>query len=311
MEYEFAPLEGITDAVYRRTHVRHYPGVARYYTPFISPTHHHVFTPRDLRELAAENNPGLALVPQLLTKNADDFLWAANALADMGYREVNLNLGCPSGTVTAKGKGAGFLARPDELDAFLGKIYAAAPLRVSVKTRLGIERPEEFIRLLSIFNRYPVARLIIHPRTRAEQYDGPVHRELFAYARENTSIPLCFNGELKTPDDIAAVAGELPGLPAVMLGRGLVADPALVRRANGIPGDKETLRRFHDDLCAAYPVVFGGENQAMHRMKAIWFYMLRGFTGAEGYRKRLVKTKKWPDFLAVADEIFARCDSFS
>lgn len=307
MEYEFAPLEGITDAVYRRTHCRHYPGVTRYYTPFISPTHHHVLTPRDRRELAPENNPGLTLIPQLLTKNAADFLWAANTLRDMGYREVNLNLGCPSGTVTAKGKGAGFLARPDELDAFLAEIYAAAPLAVSVKTRLGMDGPEEFFRLFDIFYQYPVARLIIHPRTRAGQYDGPVHRELFAYAyaRSRTSIPLCYNGELRTPDDIAAVAAEFPGLPAVMLGRGLVADPALIGKSSGVPGDKAALRRFHDDLCAEYPVVFGGENQAMHRMKAIWFYMLQSFEGGETFRKRLIKTRRWPDFLAVTEEILS------
>ena len=187
MEYEFAPLEGITDAVYRRTHSRFYPGVARYYTPFISPTKNHCFTPREKRELKAENNPGVPLVPQLIGKNAEDFLWAVNELADMGYREVNFNLGCPSGTVTAKGKGAGFLAKPDALDAFFEKIFRAAPLRISVKTRLGMVSPEEFPHLLEIYNRYPVCRLIIHPRTREEQYSGPIHRDLFRYASEHTS----------------------------------------------------------------------------------------------------------------------------
>jgi tRNA-dihydrouridine synthase len=174
-KYYLAPLEGITDMVFRRVHRRFYPGVTKYYTPFISPTQNHLFTPRQLRELNRENNENLPLVPQLLSKNALDFLWAAEELAAMGYEEVNLNLGCPSGTVTAKGKGAGFLAYPDVLDIFLRRIYADPPLKISIKTRIGLRSPEEFARLLAIYNQYPVYELTIHPRTCDEQYRGDVH----------------------------------------------------------------------------------------------------------------------------------------
>lgn len=308
MEYECAPLEGITDAVYRRTHARFFPGITRYYTPFISPTQHHCFTPRELRELSPENNPGLTLVPQLLGKNAEDFLWAARELAEMGYEEVNLNLGCPSGTVTAKGKGSGLLAKPEELERFLDAVYASSPLKISIKTRLGFEQPEEFDRLLAVYNRYPVRRLIVHARTRREMYNPGVHWDAFGKALQNTALPLSYNGDLFTPEDVAAFRAEFPSVRSVMLGRGLTADPGLIVKLSGGDVDKPALRAFHDALCREYPVVFGDRSSAMHRMKAIWQFMLCSFEGGEAYRKRLIKAKLWEDFLAVTDEIFSRLE---
>lgn len=308
MEYEFAPMEGITDVVYRRTHRRFFPGVTRYYTPFISPTQHHVLTPRDRRELSPEGNGGVPLVPQLLTKNAQDFLWAANELAAMGYTEVDLNLGCPSGTVTAKGKGAGFLARPDELDAFLEEIFASAPLAISIKTRLGMRSAEGFERLLSIYERYPVARLILHPRTAAEQYTGRAHREVFGRVLATATLPLSYNGDLRTAEDCIAFAAAYPGTRCMMLGRGLVADPSVVTELRGGGRDRETLRAFHAALCEEYPAVFGSRSAAAHRMKAIWAYMLGSFRGGEEYRRRIIKAKRWEDLMSVTDEIFDRCE---
>ena len=149
MEYYFAPMEGITGAEYRAVHHRHFPGVDRYYMPFITPTQDRVFTPRELRNISPERNAGYRAVPQLLTKNAGDFNWAAGELFAMGYDEVDLNLGCPSGTVTAKGKGAGMLADLEGLDRFLDGIFSAARGKISVKTRLGLRDPEEIFPLWS------------------------------------------------------------------------------------------------------------------------------------------------------------------
>jgi len=308
MEFECAPLEGVTDAVYRRAHSRFYPGIARYYTPFISPTQNRRFTPREMRELAPENNGGVRLIPQLLGKNTGDMLWAMGALADMGYDEVNLNLGCPSGTVFAKGKGAGLLKSPDELRAFLDGIFAAAPVAVSVKTRLGVEDPAEFPALLAVYNDYPIRRLVIHARTRREQYTPGVHRDMFAWAEKHTALPLSYNGDLFTARDIEDFRADFPAAETIMLGRGLIADPGLIARISGQCADKERLRRFHEALCREYPVVFGDRSSAMHRMKAIWQYMLASFDGGEGYRKKLEKARRWDDFLAVTDEIFDRLE---
>lgn len=304
MEYEFAPLEGLTDCVYRRTHCRLYPGIRRYYTPFISPTQNHCFTPKEGRELSPQNNEGVPLVPQLLGKNAEDFLWAVNSLADMGYDEVNLNLGCPSGTVTAKGKGAGFLASPDLLDSFLDAVYSRAPISISIKTRLGLRSPEEFTRILAIYKQYPVCRLIIHPRTAVEMYNYHPHMDFFAQAVESAAVPIVYNGDLFTTHDCLAFIKQFPQTDGIMLGRGLIKDPSIVCRLNGQSQDKNILKQFHDTLCAEYPVTFKSENSALHRMKAIWSYMLDSFQNGDRYKKRLIKTKRWNDYLELTDEIF-------
>ena len=208
MEYYFAPMEGITGAQFRQIHHSLFPGVDKYYIPFLSPTQDHVFTPRDLRAVLPEHNQGFHAVPQLLTRNAQDFLWAAGALADMGYEEVNLNLGCPSGTVTAKGKGAGLLGRREELERMLDGIFAAPPTAISLKTRLGMEDPEEFPALLELFSRYPVFLLIIHPRVRQDFYRRPVRMDSFRFALDHYRGPICFNGGLLTPEDCAALRGR-------------------------------------------------------------------------------------------------------
>ena len=177
MTVYLAPLEGVTDAVFRRVHRDCFSGVAKYFIPFVSPTQNLVFTARDLSILAPENGFG---VPQLLCKDAALFLWAAQALGDMGYGEVNLNLGCPSGTVTAKGKGSGMLRDPVKLDAFLAAVFADAEGPISVKTRLGVEKPEEFAAILDIYNRYPICELTIHPRVMRQLYRGQADRAAFA-----------------------------------------------------------------------------------------------------------------------------------
>lgn len=304
MEYEVAPLEGITDTVFRRTHAKYYPGAARYYTPFISPTMHHIFTPRELRELAPENNPGMVLVPQLLGRNASDLLWAAQELVDMGYPEMNLNLGCPSGTVVAKRKGAGLLAHLEELDSLLRVLFRASPLKISIKTRLGMESPEEFFKLISIYDQYPVCRLIVHARTRSEQYSGPVHWDAFGEALCRSKIPLSYNGDLFSSEDVRRFREAYPSVGCVMLGRGLIADPAMIVKLNDGCSDTATLKSFHDELCSEYIRVFGDSHAAMHRMKAIWTHLLPSFSNAGIYRKRLIKAKHWEDFRLVAEEIF-------
>lgn len=253
----FAPMEGVTDAIYRQVHHAHFTGPVKYFIPFISPTQNLVLTPRERKNVDPQVNAGLPVVPQVLTKNAGHFLWAANLLRDMGYEEVNLNAGCPSGTVTAKGKGAGLLQRPQEFAWFLDEVFAHAPVRVSVKTRIGLSSPEEFGALLDVYNRYPIHELIIHPRTREEFYKGTVHRDVYNAAEARARMPLVYNGDLFTPQSCRAFEQTHAKTRALMLGRGMLANPALAQTyAGGVPLCKETLRAFHDDLLRAYQAVY-------------------------------------------------------
>lgn len=308
MTYLFAPMEGITGRVYRRVHRRHFPGIDRYYAPFYSPTADGHFNPKSLLDLQPEENPGVPLVPQLLTNRAEDFIWAAEALGQRGYREINLNLGCPSGTVFAKKKGSGFLGMPDALDAFLEQIYASPRLEglaLSVKTRIGVRDPEEFARLLEIFRRYPIPLLIIHPRLRQDFYTGPVHPEAFAAAQELCPFPLAWNGDLFCAQDVLAFREAHPETRTLMLGRGLIADPGLVTTLLGGAGSTlDALVAFHDDLCREYQSVLYGSTALCHRMKEIWAYMIHRFADSEKHFKRLCKSKTMSEYRLAADAIF-------
>lgn len=289
MDIRFAPMEGMTDTIYRRTHAAHFSGVRKYYIPFVSPTMHHVFTPKELRAVLPEHNRGIPTVPQVLAKDAERFLWAAKALADMGYGEVNLNIGCPSGTVTAKGKGAGMLRDLYALDALLGKVCAGSPIPVSVKTRIGFDSADEWPAILDVLADHPIQEIIIHPRTRQDFYKaGTLHPETFAMAAER-HLPLVWNGDLFSAADCASIRTAYPQLP-VMLGRGLICDPALAREASGgEPLSRQELRRFHDALWDAYrqdrPLA-----QAHSRMRELMIYMSCCFAGAEKAAKAVRKS---------------------
>lgn len=306
---DFAPLDGITKRVFRRVWHQHFGGVDRYFIPFISPTDQHVITPRDRREL--ENPEGLPQVPQVMAKQAADFVWAAEALADMGYEEVNLNLGCPSGTVTAKGKGSGLLMDPDRLDRFLDQVFSATRVPVSVKTRLGYHTPEEFPRLLEVFNRYPIACLTVHPRVRPEKYRGAVHIDQFALAVAESKNPVCYNGDLTSVAGVRALEAQFPGLDAAMIGRGAIADPALLRRLRGGPAvTKEELQAFTQELYQAYQDFYGQSAPdrqaapASQRMKEVWFYLIHLFENGERLGGRMRRSRGPRAYEELETQIF-------
>ena len=300
MRYYFAPMEGITDAVYRRVHHRFFPGLHSYYMPFLSPTMHRTLTNRESRDLPPADSVPFRAVPQILTKVPEDFLWAARQCAQRGYDEVNLNLGCPSGTVVSKGKGAGMLAEPARLDEFLDAVFAATQLPISVKTRLGMTDAEEFPQLLRVFNQYPIRELTIHPRVRSQFYNGTVNMEMFRYALENSRNRLCYNGNLRTLTEVRAFEEAYPQVESVMIGRGLVGNPAMF-----CPGTSaRKIRAFHDELLDTYIETFGSARNAIFRLKENWHCMILLFDGSEKLWKKLRKTTDIGEYRAITAEIF-------
>ena len=301
MRYYFAPLEGITDSIFRRLHSKYFPGIDRYYTPFLSPTVHRGLTAREAREIPPADTLTYEAVPQLLTKVAEDFLWLAGVCKDLGYKEVNLNTGCPSGTVTAKGKGSGMLRDLASLEAFLDEVYAKAPLPVSIKTRIGFSDKDEFPANLELFNRYPIKELTVHPRIRAQFYKGPVDMDSFQYALQNSRNPLCYNGDLISLKKVQAFEKAFPQVEAVMIGRGLVGDPGMLC-PDGT--DVAALEAFYDELFAVYTDVFGGTRNAMFRLKENWRHLLCKFDGSEKLGKKLRKTTDASEYKVITREIF-------
>ena len=302
MKIYFAPLEGITGYIFRNAYNDIYGNIDKYFAPFISPSENCPVTPRERKDITPENNRGINLVPQILTCRSDCFIEAARELKAMGYKEVNFNLGCPSGTVCAKGKGAGFLPETAALQKFLDDIYSYAEaegLKISIKTRLGYYNADEFYDLLEIFNSFPVSELIIHPRIRSDFYKGEPRREYYAYALEHSGIPLVYNGNIYNPDDYNGLSDLFGSSPdPVMLGRGLISDPSLNDKLKGLTTETDFVkfRKLHDTLYHEYQKVMSPDINVLYRMKELWTYWRTLFDGKDREIKRLLKAKKYAEY---------------
>ncbi len=304
MRYYLAPLEGITGYIFRNAVQEQFgEPIDKYFTPFFMPCEKRTVGRKEEKELNPDHNRNLYLVPQVLTNVSEECLRFEEKMHTLGYQEININLGCPSGTVSSKGRGAGFLREPEKLDAFLKEVYAGRTGKISVKTRLGIDDPEEFRVLLDIYNQYPIEELIIHPRVLKQAYKGIPDQEIFLYALKHSSNPVVYNGDIWTPADLADLENRIreEGLewkqPAVMLGRGMVANPALIRElAGGAPLKKAELTAFLRRVKDTYAAEFSGDMPVLHKTKEIWTYMIRNFPGCEKQLKAIRKAKHLPEY---------------
>lgn len=296
MKFYLAPLEGITTYIYRNAFAQCFGGITRYYTPFISPTSNHNFKSREKRDVIPEHNTGMPVVPQILTNKADEFLYTAERLKEYGYDEVNLNLGCPSGTVVPKGRGAGFLARPKELTEFLQEIYEKSPLPVSIKTRIGKDDKEEFHQLLEIYNQFPVKELIVHPRIQRQMYKGKPDWDMFQLAWEKSRNPLCYNGDINTVEDYERFVERFPKVDKIMIGRGLLSNPGLIREIEGQPVlTSEELFAFEKKIRCSYKEIMP-DTPVLFKMKEIWSFMCKSLPDSAQAWKKIKKAKNLSDY---------------
>lgn len=300
MRLYFAPMEGITTYIYRNLHHEYYKGVDKYFTPFVSPTMHGCFTPREKKDVIPNNNKNIPIVPQILTNRADYFLDTAKQLYEYGYDEVNLNLGCPSNTVVSKCKGSGFLSETYALEKFLDGIFSGTEKKISIKTRIGRYGEEEFKELLTIFNHYPIEELIIHPRVQQDYYKNPIHMDCFLDAVAKSKNSICYNGDLFTIEDYENLLKQAPNIDKVMFGRGVIGNPALVQeiRYGDLVKDRteqrEVFWKFHNEMFELYQQEIG--NNALFKMKELWVYMSRLFPEEEKSIKKIKKAQKIRDY---------------
>ncbi len=303
MKLEMAPLEGLTTYIFRNAYAKYFGHIDKYYTPFLSLHKEKEFNHKERQEVLPENNKGLWVVPQVLTNSSEDFLRAAHTLKELGYEEVNINLGCPSGTVVPKKKGAGMLMEPEHLEHFLEECFEKTPLKISIKTRLGMEEEEEWERLLAIYNCFPLEELIVHARVREDYYKKPVRLEAFGKALVGSRCPVCYNGDIFTVEDYTRLTERFPKLEAVMLGRGLLRNPGLAEAIVSMNNNQEIsevyymkLRAFHDEIYMGYQQIMSGERNVLFKMKELWSYMLWGFPNMEKRLKSLHKLKTCAEY---------------
>ena len=308
MKFYLAPMEGVTGYIFRNAHQEFFHNIDKYFTPFIAANQTGKLKSKEKKDILPENNQGLRIVPQILTNKAEDFIRTAQDLKDYGYHEINLNLGCPAGTVVAKCKGSGFLAERERLNQFLDEIYTKTDtdMRISIKTRIGKEDPEEFYELIQIYNQYPLEELIIHPRIQKDFYKNTPNLSIFRDALQLSKNPICYNGDIFTAEDFTKFHNEFPSVDTIMLGRGLIANPGLIRSIQEYWSmDKVTLKKFHDRILSDYQELLSGDTNVLYKMKELWFYMIPMFEDSEKYAKKIRKCDRLSEYQGIISHLFA------
>ena len=309
MKIYFAPLEGITGYVFRNAYEKYYGGIDKYFTPFISPHTKKLMDTREKRDILPENNKGLHIVPQVLTNTAEDLIDICKQLKeDYGYEEVNLNLGCPSKTVTTKGKGSGFLQTPDEMDEFFDRFFKVADVKLSIKTRIGYWEVEEAERLFHMYERYPFEEIIIHPRLGMQMYQGTPYYEVFENYLERTKHSLCYNGDINTLEQLNTLNAKWENCDKYMLGRGLIARPGILHNAS-VEGallsheEWNTFKQFHDEIVDGYDAYMCGDRNTLFKMKELWTWWAVQFPGQEKILKKIKKANDLKEYKGLVNSL--------
>ncbi len=321
MQVYLAPMEGITGYVFRNAYAKYYGGVDKYFTPFITPHTKKNMDMREKRDILPENNKGIYVVPQVLTNKAEELIDICKELKEYGYEEVNLNIGCPSKTVTAKGKGSGFLEFPDRMEEFFDRFFKASDTKLSIKTRIGVYELEEAERLFRLFERFPFEEVIVHPRLTCEFYQGKAHREMFEEYLKNTGHSLCYNGDINTLEDLQNLDKQWKKCDKFMLGRGLIANPGMlcasakedldlqsaIENAGKVSDEakngRERFLNFHDELLTGYQEYLSGDRNVLFRMKELWGWWQNMFPEQAKLMKQIKKSNDIAEYKMLVNQL--------
>lgn len=304
MNLYFAPLEGITSYIFRNAHSEMFGGCDSYFAPFVTPTDNEKLSIKNLRDILPEKNKNVNLKVQVLTNSAEAFFKFEEKVIKMGYDEVNLNFGCPSGTVVKKGRGAGFLRDRDALNRFLCEVTKKSRMKISVKTRIGYLDGDEMDELINIYNKYNFTNLIIHPRTRVQMYKGEPDMDVFKNAYCISKNRVCYNGNIFSKEDYNRITGDFPNIEGVMIGRGAIKNPAIFREING--GKKlqtKELIEFSKRLIDDYYAVLNSDLFTLYKLKEIWLYQMLNYPEEKKILKAIKKANKLSEFLSAIESL--------
>lgn len=305
MKFYFAPMEGVAGYIYRNTYNKYFNNIDKFFAPFISTSPNGIKKMKEFRDILPENNNNIVIVPQLLSNSCEDFFLAAKEIKDYGYDEINLNVGCPSGTVTSKKKGAGMLLDLEYLDDFLSYIYDNIDMKISVKTRIGFYDDSLVEELIEIYNKYPIYELIVHSRSREDYYKNEININAFEKFYTNSKHDLCFNGDIFSVEDYDNIINKFPEINKLMLGRGILRNPSIVEniKNNENHPDFKKIFEFHDELYEEYKNYLSGETHLLFKMKEVWLYMVNSFDDNEKCVKKIKKVKNISEYLHFVNEI--------
>lgn len=303
MKLYFAPMEGITAYLFRNTHAEVFGGCDEYFAPFIVPSEDERISRKTLRDIIKENN-NVKVRAQVLCNSGKALLQFAERIKYAGFDEVNLNLGCPSGTVVKKGRGAGALKDTEALDRLLNYVFLNTTTKISIKTRTGFYSHEEFDEIMKVFNQYPISELIIHPRIREEYYKGVPNMQTFDKAYNSSPLNICYNGNIFSAGDYEKIVEKYPKLSGVMIGRGAIANPAIFREIKGgKPLSTEEIIYFSRLLEKRYMELLKSEAYTLHRLKEIWIFIMQNYPEEKKILKAIKKSNKLSDFNNAIDTL--------
>jgi len=292
----FSPLQGLTDFRFRNAFNKYFSGIESFYAPFIRLNHKRAIKPAYERDLLPENNRGINLIPQILTRDADEFLYAADYIQRLGYQELNWNLGCPYPMVAKRGLGCGLLKDPAAIKSILERVHAESGIGVSIKMRLGYESSDEIFKVLPVLERYPLKNIVLHPRIGKQLYSGEVDLDAFQRCVQNTNHTVCFNGDIRSFETFNAMVKRFPMTDHWMIGRGIIANPFLpsMIHANTSEYPENRLKvfsQFHDTLFHDYAQALSGASHVIMKMLQFWEYFIEAFPDSHKEFKKIKKAK--------------------
>ena len=302
------PIRGGTDHVYRNAFADHFNGYDLAVAPFVNCIGANRIRPKYVRGLLPENNTGMPVIPQILSKSAEGFVNMGNFLADLGYDTVNWNLGCPYPQVANKQRGSGLLPHPDRIRAFLDQAIPGLHGELTIKTRLGREHRDELFALMPVFNDYPINEIIIHPRTGHQMYEGVPDLDAFEACLSMSRHPVVYNGDIRTADDFRRLARRFPNIDRWMIGRWALVDPFLpmvIKTGKDHTENKTAkMKAFHDDLYDRYSRILNGPSHIMDRMKGLMVSFSMAFSENKKALKNVKKARTPDQYTDAANRFF-------
>jgi tRNA-dihydrouridine synthase len=303
MQIYLAPLQGLTDWIFREAYSQHIGQFDKTFTPFVRLQGGEFYRPSQCNDLLPEHNLRQKPVPQFLGNDADSFKRFEDLCALHGYTEANINMGCPYPMVTGKRMGAGLLANSGEVASLLGRIFTDTKLKISIKCRLGLENPDEFKHLIPIFNSFPLEEIIIHPRVGKQQYKGEADMEAFAEFAKQLNRPVCYNGDILSVSDLNRLVKLAPELNRVIIGRGILQNPFLlaeIRQQEVSPKEKvKMLRNFHTAIIENCKQKYSGNLHFLKRLEEMWEYHAAMFENGHKIYKHVKKSKTLDQYETV------------
>ena len=304
--FYLAPIRGVTDYLFRNTFERYFGTFDYMLAPFITTVKGISVCNSHVRDIAPEHNDCLRLIPQMIGNNPQEMLTLAKKMIELGYKEINWNLGCPYVMVTRKKRGSGLLPYPDLIASVLDSVVPEMPCPFSVKIRLGLDQEQEIEKVIPVLNDYPLSEIIIHPRTAKQMYSGTANLDWFEKALNISKHRVVYNGDIFSLQDFLNVAKRFPEVWRWMLGRGVISNPFLLQcsRMGATVFDIKKLRSFHDDIFIQSRELLSGPSHLLGKMKGIWLYMAGSFPHDKRILKKIQKTGSISNYTDLVNRFF-------